>query len=146
MLFLQKSDFQKLEFKPPHSDGEKFTAKVDEISRDLQITGTKTEIEREAKKKITELENQLKAQESEYQRKLAEANIAIKEVEAQKNKALSDLTNMTGHQNHNQKIQYLEKMKTELQTVQKENATLKAKLKRLEGGVKEKENVRAVRR
>ena len=117
------------------------------MSRDLQLTETKfAEIEKEANKKITDLESKLKAQESEYQKKLAEANIAIKEVESQKNKALSDLTNMTGHQNHNQKIQYLEKMKTELQTVQKENATLKAKLKRLEGGTKEKENVRAVRR
>ena len=118
------------------------------MSRDLQLADSKDSQtdEKHLEKKIMELENKLKIQESEYKKKLSEADVAIKEVEVQKNKALSDLTNMTGHQNHNQKIQYLEKMKTELQTVQKENTTLKAKLKRLEGGVREKENTRVLRR
>ena len=145
---MQKSDSQKLDFKPLKSTGEKFVAKVDEMSRDLKLAGSKDSQANEEtlEKRVMELENELKMQESEFKKKLSEADVAIKEVEAQKNKALTDLTNMTGHQNHNQKIQYLEKMKTELQTVQKENTTLKAKLKRLEGGVKEKENTRTLRR
>ncbi|KAE9552115.1 hypothetical protein FO519_004695 [Halicephalobus sp. NKZ332] len=144
-----KHDIQKLEFKPIKSTGEKFTAKVDEMSRDLKLQGSQnSDAENELgtlKERIKELEKQMKNQESEFKKKISEADIAMKEVETQKNKALSDLTNMTGHQNHHQKIQYLEKMKTELQGVQKENATLKAKLKRLEG-TKEKENTRLLKR
>lgn len=85
---------------------------------------------------------ELEERTEKYSKELVELRISIKEVEKQKAQALADLAERTGHQNPNQKILYVQKIKNELIETQKENTVLKARIQRLEKG---KENTVPIR-